>query len=108
MLEVLVWNMNSTSVHDLQPNRTVSVINGVIARSYPISMKYAKGRWLHFRQIVLEDASGWVLVNVWGQVATELLRGQKIHIEKAYCFHQNGALCLTLSIHSHLKICTQA
>ena len=108
MLEVLVRNMNPTSVHDLQPNRTISAINGVITRSYPISMKYAKGRWLHFRQIVLEDASGWVLVNVWGQVATELLRGQKIQIKKPYCFHQNGALCLTLSIHSRLKICTQA
>ena len=108
MVEDFIRSMNFTSVHDLQPNRTISAINGVIARSYPISMKYAKGRWLHFRQIVLEDASGWVLVNVWGKVATELLRGQKIHIKKPYCFYQNGALCLTLSIGSRLKICTQA
>jgi hypothetical protein len=107
MVEDFIRNMNFTSVHDLQPNRTISAINGFIARSYPISMKYAKGRWLHFRQIVLEDASGWVLVNVWGKVATELLRGQKIHIKKSYCFYQNGALCLTLSIGSRLKICTQ-
>jgi hypothetical protein len=108
MLEDYVRDMNPISVHDLKPNRTISCINGVITRCYPISMKCAKGRWLHFRQIVLEDASGWVLVNVWGLVATELLRGQKILVTKPYCFHRNGTLCLTLSIGSHLKICTQA
>lgn len=100
--------MNTTCIHDLKANRNILSIRGVVVRLYPITMKFAKGRWLHFRQIILEDSSGWVLVKIWGTVATELLRGQEILITGAYCFSQNKALCLTLGVETHLKICAQA
>ena len=103
-----VCAMNMTCIHDLKPNRVVATIEGIVARSYPLSMKFAKNRWIAFREIVLEDDSGWVTVNVWGSYAIDVIRGQTIRLKNAYCFTINERLCLTLSIHSRLKICTQA
>lgn len=100
--------MNMICVHDLKPHRVVSLIEGKVARSYPISMKYAKNRWIAFREIVLDDDTGWVTVKVWGPPAIDVIRGQTIRLRKAYCFTRNGQLFLTLSIHSRLEICTQA
>ena len=100
--------MNMTCIHDLKPNRVVSAIEGTVARSYPLSMKFAKNRWIAFREIVLEDDSGWVSVKVWGPSAIDVIRGQTIRLKNAYCFTINERLYLTLSIHSRLKICTQA
>ena len=100
--------MNPTCIHDLKPNRMVTVLEGRIARSYPMIMKFARGRWIPFRPIIMTDASGWVLVKIWGAVAINLLRNQQIRLEKAYCFEQNGSLCITLGSGAHLKICTQA
>ena len=100
--------MNPTSIHDLKPNRVVAVLVGTVARSYPMTMKFARGRWIPFRPIIIADSSGWVLAKIWGPVAINLLRNQQIRLEKAYCFEQNGALCVTLSSGAHLKICTQA
>ena len=108
IVDDIVNYMNKTCIHDLKPNRTIQSISGTILRSYPLSMKHAKGRWILFRKIILEDESGWIVVKVWGSVATELLRGQQIRLEKTYCFEQNGELYLTLGMHAHLKICTQA
>ena len=103
-----VHGMNMTCIHDLKPNRVVSTIEGTVARSYPLSMKFAKNRWIAFREIVLEDDSGWVAVKVWGPSAHDVIRGQTIRLKNAYCFSINERLCLTLRIHSRLKICTQA
>ncbi len=100
--------MNMTCIHDLKPNRFVPLMEGKVARSYPLSMKHAQNRWIAFREIVLEDASGWVVVKVWGPSAIEVGRGQSIRLRKAYCFTRNGSLCLSLSIHSRLEICAQA
>ena len=100
--------MNPTSIHDLKSNRVVAVLEGMVARSYPLTMKFARGRWIPFRPIIIADSSGWVLVKIWGSMAINLLRNQQIRLEKAYCFEQNGALCVTLSSDAHLKICTQA
>ena len=108
IVDDVVSCMNKTCIHDLKPNRTIQSIAGMILRSYPLSMKHARGRWILFRKIILEDDSGWVVVKVWGPIATDLLRGQKIRLEKTYCFEQNGEKCLTLGINTHLKICTQA
>ena len=105
---MLFFFMNDICIHDLKPNRTIQSLTGIILRSYPLSMKFAKGRWIAFRNIVLVDDSGWILVNVWGDDATNLLRGQQLRLEKTYCFEQNGALCLTLGIYARLKICAQA
>ena len=102
-----LYAMVMTCIHDLKPNRVVSSIEGTVARSYPLSMKYAKYRWIAFREIVLEDDSGWVTVKVWGPSAIDVIRGQTIRLKNAYCFTKNERLCLTLSIHSRLKICTQ-
>ena len=107
-IDVNVHIMTKTCVHDLRPGRIITTIEGAIARSYPLSMKYAKKRWLAFREIILEDDSGWIVVKIWGPQAIELLRGQQIQLRNVYCFWRNEALCLTLSMHSHLKICTQA
>ena len=95
-------------IHDLKPNRMIAVIEANVVRSYPLSMKFAKNRWIPFRKIVIEDDSGWIVVKVWGPSAIELLRGQQIRLEKTYCFTKNASLYLTLSKHSRLKICTQA
>ena len=100
--------MNRTCVHDLKPNRIVASVEGTVVRSYPLSMKFAKNRWIAFRVIVLEDDSGWVNVKVWGPSAIEVLRGQSIRLKKAYCFIKNERLYLTLSIYSSLEVCTQA
>ena len=100
--------MNPTCIHDLKPNRVVSVLEGRIARSYPMAMKFARGRWIPFRPIIMTDARGWVIVKIWGSIAINLLRNQQIRLEKAYCFEQNGALCITLGMGADLKICTQA
>ena len=100
--------MNKTCIHDLKPNRIVTLIEATVVRSYPLSMKFAKNRWLPFRKIIIGDDSGWIVVKVGGPSATEVLRGQQIRLEKAYCFAKNTSLCLTLSKHSRLKICTQA
>ena len=104
----VLTSMKKTCIHDIQPNRWIPSISGTIVRSYPFSMKYAKGRWIPFRKIVLVDESGWVLVKIWGHGATEVLRGQQIQLMKPYCFQENGRLCLTLGVNAHLKICTQA
>lgn len=108
MIEDFVQCMNKTCVHDLKPNRMVALIEATVVRTYPLSMKFAKKRWLPFRKIVIEDDSGLIVVKVWGLSATEVLRGQQIQLEKAYCFTTNALLHLTLSKDSHLKICTQA
>ena len=100
--------MNTTCVHDLKPKRTIASIVGIVVRSYPLTMKHARGRWIAFRNIVLCDDSGFVPVKIWGNVATDLLPNQEIQLKNAYCFHQNEGLCLTLGIHAQLKICTQA
>ncbi len=101
-------SMITTCVHDLKAKRTIASIVGIIARSYPLTMKHARGRWIAFREIVLCDDSGFVPVKIWGNVAIDLLPNQEIQLKNAYCFHQNGVLCLTLGIHAQLKICTQA
>lgn len=103
-----VQTMLTTCIHDLKANRTIRSISGFIVRSYPLSMIFARGRWLPFRQILVADESGWVLVKVWGSRATELLRGQEIQLQKTFCFDRDGMLHLSLGIHSELKICTQA
>lgn len=108
MVDGVVHAMNMTCIHDLKPNRVVATIEGIVVRSYPLSMKFAKNRWIAFREIVLEDDSGWVTVNVWGSSAIDVIRGQTIRLKNAYCFTRNERLCLTLSIHSSLKIGTQA
>ena len=108
MVDGFVHAMNMTCVHDLKPSRIVPSIEGIVARSYPLSMKFAKNRWIAFREIVLEDDSGWVTVEVWGPSAIDILRGRNIRLKNAYCFMKNERLCLTLSIHSHLEIGTQA
>ena len=100
--------MSMTCIHDLKPNRVVPTVEGVVARSYPLSMQFAKNRWIAFREIVLEDDSGWVAVKVWGPSALDVIRGQTIRLKNAYCFSKNERIYLTLSIHSRLKICTQA
>ena len=100
--------MNTTSVHDLQPNRVIASIEGKVARSYPLSMRFAKNRWIAFREIVLEDDSGWVCVKVWGPSAIDVIRGQAIRLKNVYCFTKSDRLCLTLSIQSRLEMCTQA
>jgi ssDNA-binding replication factor A large subunit len=100
--------MNMTCIHDLKPNRVVPTVEGVVARSYPLSMQFAKNRWIAFREIVLEDDSGWVAVKVWGPSALDVIRGQTIRLKNVYCFTKNERLYLTLSINSRLKICTQA
>ena len=107
-IDVNVRIMTKTCVHDLRPGRIIASIEGTIIRSYPFSMKYAKERWLAFREVILEDDSGWVVVKIWGPKAIELLRGQQIQLRNVYCFWKNEALYLTLSTQSHLKICTQA
>ena len=108
IIDVNVRIMTKTCVHDLRPGRVITTIEGTIARSYPLSMKFAKKRWLAFREIILEDESGWIVVKIWGPQAIELLRGQQLRLRNVYCFWRNEALCLTLGMHSHLKICTQA
>ena len=107
-IDVNVRIMNKTCVHDLKPGRIIASIEGRIIRSYPLAMKYAKNRWLAFREIILEDESGWIIVKVWGPQAIELLRGQQLQLKNVYCFLKSEALCLTLSMHSRLKICAQA
>ena len=108
IVDVLVPFMKLTSVHDLKPNRIVETLEGTILRSYPLSMRFARNRWIPIRHVILADSSGWVIVKVWGSVATELLRHQRICIESGYCFEQNGSLCVTIGIHARLMICTQA
>ena len=108
IIEVHLNFMNPTCIHDLKPNRVVTALEGRIARSYPMAMKFARGRWIPFRPIILTDASGWILVKIWGSIAINLLRNQQIRLEKAYCFEQNGSLCITLGSSAQLKICTQA
>ncbi len=108
IVDVLVPFMKLTSVHDLKPNRFVETLEGTILRSYPLSMRFARNRWIPIRHVILADSSGWVIVKVWGSVATELLRHQRIRIESGYCFEQNGSLCVTIGIHARLMICTQA
>ena len=105
---MLVPFVKLTSVHDLKPNRIVETLEGTILRSYPLSMGFARNRWIPIRRVILADSSGWVIVKVWGSVATELLRHQRIRIEGGYCFEQNGSLCVTIGIHARLMICTQA
>ena len=74
IIEVHLNIMNPTCIHDLKPNRMVTVLEGRIARSYPMTMKFARGRWIPFRPIILTDTSGWVLVKIWGSIAINLLR----------------------------------
>ena len=71
-------------------------------------MKFAKNRWIAFREIVLEDDSGWVTVKLWGPSAIDVIRGLTIRLKNVYCFTADERLCLTLSINSRLKICAQA
>ncbi|MAL04665.1 MAG: hypothetical protein CML76_02005 [Rhodobiaceae bacterium] len=42
MVDEHVHIMNMTCIHDLKPNRVVSILEGTVARSYPLSMKFAK------------------------------------------------------------------
>ena len=108
IVDVLVLIMKLTSVHDLKPNRLVDSLEGTILRSYPLSMGFARNRWIPIRHVILADSSGWVLVKVWGSAANELQRHQRIRIESGFCFEQKGSLCITIGIHTRLMICTQA
>ena len=103
IVDDIVNYMNKTCIHDLKPNRTIQSISGTILRSYPLSMKHAKGRWILFRKIILEDESGWIVVKVWGSVATDLLRGQLLIAREIMLSFSRSTQACSLALSSSIN-----